>query len=156
VNKRVLVLLLAFMASPTEAFITCQFNSTPALAFGAYDDSSGVATNGATTVVVRCTRIGGANSANVTVQIGPGQWGGVPARQMRSGANPMNYNLYRDAARTLVWGQTAGVDALTLNVGPISNGASLDANFTIYGRIPALQNVPAGTYTDSVQLTVSP
>lgn len=127
------------------------------MAFGAYDDATGAATNSTTSLVVRCARNGGPASVAVTLQLGPSaSSGSIAARQMRSGANAMNYNLYRDAARSQVWGQTAGVDAVTLTINGIPNNGSRDGTFTVYGAIPARQNVPAGSYTDSVQLTVSP
>jgi spore coat protein U-like protein len=43
-----------------------------------------------------------------------------------------------------------------INTGNIGNGASVNVTFTVFGRIPALQNVNAGAYSDSVQMTVSP
>jgi len=156
VNRVLLALLFALAPAPAAAFITCSFNSTPGMAFGAYDDSSATADDSATGIVVRCFRIGGPNNANVVVQLGPSaNSGAIATRQMRSGANSLNYNLYRDAARSQVWGQTAGVDTASINTGTISNGGSANVNFTIYGRIPALQNVNAGAYSDSVQITVS-
>jgi spore coat protein U-like protein len=157
VIRQIAALLLAIAPLPAAAVITCSFSSTPGMAFGAYDDSSATATNGATSVVARCTRVGGANTASVVLQIGPSATSGtIATRQMASGANRLSYNLYRDAARTLVWGQTTGVDTVAVSVGPIPNFGSRNATFTIYGRIPAQQNVAAGAYTDSVQLTVSP
>lgn len=150
-------MLLALAPGSAAAFVTCSFSSTPGMAFGAYDDSSALPTNGTTAVTVRCTRIGGPSSVNVTLLAGPSvNSGNVAARQMRSGANPMDYNLYRDAARTQVWGQTTGVDTVSLNITGIPNFGSRNGTFTLYGRIPALQSVPAGAYSDSVQLTISP
>jgi len=157
VSSRVLVFLLLFTPSVASAVITCTFSSTPGMSFGPYDDSSAAATDITTSVVVRCTRILGTNNANVVLQVGPSATSGtIATRQMGSGANRMNYNLYRDGGRSQVWGQTAGVDTVSLNTGNIGNGSSADVTFTIFGRIPALQNVNAGAYSDSVQLTVSP
>lgn len=153
-----LLLALALLApSIAGAVITCSFSSTPGMAFGPYDDASAAPTDSATSVVVRCTRILGSNNADVVLQLGPSSASGtIATRQMASGANRMNYNLYRDAARSQVWGQTSGVDTVLVNTGNIGNGASVNVTFTIFGRIPALQNVNAGAYNDSVQMTVSP
>jgi spore coat protein U domain-containing protein, fimbrial subunit CupE1/2/3/6 len=135
----------------------CTFSSTPGAAFGAYDDSSPVATDTATSVVARCLRNGGPANITVTLQIGPSTGSGqIATRAMRAGAESLSYNLYRDAARTLVWGQTAGADAGTLTINGIPNNGSKDGSFVVYGRIPAGQSVAAGAYSDSVQLTVSP
>lgn len=155
-NRAILALAL-MMPTVAAAQTVCAFSSTPGMAFGVYDDSSAVATNSATDIVVRCARSGGPANVNATLLLGPSaSSGSIAVRQMRSGANAMNYNLYRDAARTQVWGQTAGVDTVTLTVSGIPNNGSRNATFTIYGRIPALQSVPAGGYADSVQITVSP
>ena len=155
--SKVLLALLLLAPSLAHAVITCTFSSTPGMAFGAYDDASAIATDSTTSVVVRCTRLLGTNNANVVLQLGPSSTSGtIATRQMASGANRMNYNLYRDAGRTQVWGQTTGTDTVTINTGNIGNGGSVNVTFTIYGRIPALQNVSAGTYNDSVQMTVSP
>lgn len=156
-NSRVPVFLLLLAPSAAGAVITCTFSSTPGMSFGPYNDSSAVATDSSTSAVVRCTRVLGTNNANVVLQVGPSATSGtVATRQMASGANRMDYNLYRDGGRTQVWGQASGVDTVSLNTGNIGNGGSVDVTFTIFGRIPALQNVNAGAYSDSVQLTVSP
>ena len=70
------------------------------------------------------------------------------------GADVLNYNVYLDAGRISVWGNTTGVDtaSTTINV-PMKSPAS--ATFTFYGRIFALQNITPGTYSDSLLITVN-
>jgi spore coat protein U-like protein len=149
--------LLLLTPSLAHALITCSFSSTPGMSFGPYNDASAVPTDSASSIVVRCTRVLGTNNADVVLQLGPSAASGtIATRQMSSGANRMNYNLYRDAGRSQVWGQTSGVDTVLINTGNIGNGASVNVTFTVFGRIPALQNVNAGAYSDSVQMTVSP
>ena len=157
-TSRLVALLLAVVPSLASAAALCSFTSTPALGFGAYDDSSPASTDSSTSLTVQCFRIGGPADVDVTLQIGPSATsGGNAPRQMAGPAgNRMNYNLYRDSGRTQVWGQTPGVDTATITVAGIPNAGSRSGTFVIYGRIPALQNVPAGSYSDSVQLTVSP
>ena len=135
----------------------CKFSSSPSVAFGLYDDSTAATTDTVTTVIANCARNGGPPNPTVTLQIGPSATSGtVATRQMRSGTNLMNYNLYRDAARTAIWGQTVGVDAMSITLNGIPNNGSKDATFVIYGRIPALQSVGVGAYSDSVTITVMP
>jgi spore coat protein U-like protein len=67
----------------------------------------------------------------------------------------MNYGLFRDVGRSAVWGFSPGVDTMGQTLS-IPNRGSATATFNIYGRIPALQDVPVGSYTDSVTVTVSP
>ena len=155
-NRWLCALLLLLAPAPVLAqSASCSFTSTPGAAFGPYDDASAVPTDTATSVGVNCLRNGGPANVSVTLQLGPGS-GSVAARQMLAGGNILNYNLYRDAGRTMVWGQTAGVDAGSITINGIPNNGSKNGTFVIYGRIPAQQSVGIGSYTDSVQITVSP
>jgi len=157
VSRFLAVLALLLLPTLALAQATCSFSSTPGATFGAYDDSSAVATDTSTSLVVNCLRNGGPANISVTLQLGPSAGSGqIATRALRFGANSLNYNLYRDSARSLVWGQTAGVDTGAVAINGIPNNGSKTGSFVIYGRIPALQNVPAGPYTDSVQITVSP
>ena len=62
---------------------------------------------------------------------------------MDSGPNSVTYAMYSDAGRTTVWSAVAGT----------GNGA--DQNYTVYGRVPVQAAPPAGTYTDTVTVTVT-
>jgi spore coat protein U-like protein len=156
VISRFLIVLLVLVPAVASAATTCSFSSTPGMAFGAYDDSSATPTDATTSIVVSCARTGGPTPVNATLQIGTSAGSGLIAtRSMRSGANVMNYNLYRDSGRTQVWGQTSGVDTSSISI-TVPNNNSASGTLVIYGRIPALQNVPVGPYSDSVQITISP
>ena len=66
-------------------------------------------------------------------------------RVMNSGAHRLNYNLYTAANRVIVWGDaTSG--SLTVD----GTGIGVSVNHGVYGRIPALQNVHAGRYSDII------
>ena len=70
-------------------------------------------------------------------------------RKMASGTANVLYGLYRDAARSLSWGSTAGTDTLS------ATGTGLSQTQTVYGRIaPQVTPAPAA-YTDSVIATVT-
>ncbi len=68
---------------------------------------------------------------------------------MTNGTNTLQYNLYTTSGHTNVWGDGTGS---TRTVG--GNGTSSSTQ-TIYGNIPAGQDVSAGTYSDSITLTIS-
>lgn len=77
----------------------------------------------------------------------------VGARSMHgsAGGNNMNYNLYTDFNRTIVWGGDAGGNAL--------GGSYIDgkgpSTIIIYGRIPGGQSsIYAGTYSDALVITL--
>jgi spore coat protein U-like protein len=70
------------------------------------------------------------------------------ARQMVLGSSSVIYGLYRDAARSNVWGSAAG-QVVT------GTGTGTSQSVTVYGRVPA-QNTPTpGQYNDTVVVTVS-
>jgi spore coat protein U-like protein len=122
--------------------------STVGVGFGVYDSQSGVPTDSTGTVSISCP---GDNFTNATVSLGTGSSGTYASRRMQSGASSLQYNLYTDSARTTVWGNgSAGTD--TMNVFWIF-GFSIPR--TIYGRIPTGQSVNAGTYSDTLVVTVT-
>lgn len=69
-------------------------------------------------------------------------------RQMASGLNRVPYGLYRDAARTELWGKF--VNTNTHN----GVGTAATQSIPVYGRIPVL-NAPAGSYVDTITATVT-
>jgi spore coat protein U-like protein len=70
-------------------------------------------------------------------------------RVMDSGANKLNYNLYINAGRSLVWGDHSGSSQM------MSAAGNRDTRLDIFGQIPALQDVAIGPYTDSIIATVN-
>ena len=118
------------------------------LAFGSYDPTSGAALNGSTTVTLTCTL---GTPYQIGLDAGAGSGATVALRKLTSGANTLDYRLFRDASRTLNWGNTPGTDTL----GGTSSSGSLSNTITIYGQIPASAAVPTGSYSDSVAITVT-
>ena len=93
------------------------------VAFGAYDPSLATADDSTGSIVVTCiyTGPGGGNNVNYTVTLSTGTSGSYAPRKLAAGASRLNYNLYRDAARTQVWGNaSSGTTVITgsLRVGP--------------------------------------
>ncbi|WP_227978357.1 Csu type fimbrial protein [Arenimonas daejeonensis] len=102
--------------------------------------------NATSNIAVTCTR-----SAAYSIALNGGTVTNTVAnRQMRLGAGPntVSYQLYRDAGRTLVWGNTAGNV-----VGGTGNG--LAQSVPVYGRVPPQAAKPTGTYEDTVTATVT-
>lgn len=89
---------------------------------------------------------------NYAVGLGPGLHGGsVTTRQMQGTTNTaalLNYALYRDTGRTQNWGTATGA---TVTGTALATPTAL----TVYGQIPAGQNVAADAFTDTVQVTVT-
>jgi spore coat protein U-like protein len=64
---------------------------------------------------------------------------------MNSGGHRLNYKLYTAANRAVIWGDATS-DTVTVN----GTGIGVNVNHAVYGRIPALQNVHAGSYSDII------
>lgn len=139
----------ALLAAPAAA-PACTISAV-GVAFGAYNPQSAANDDGTGTVNLGCP-------PSVTapiVALSTGGSGTYSPRRMAGGAFNLDYNLYTTAARTTTWGDgTGGTVTLTLTGGTVSGGVR---NFsrTIYGRAPGSQNVGAGTYSDTITLTVT-
>jgi spore coat protein U-like protein len=121
--------------------------------FGAYDVFVTTPLDSTGTVTVTCDQ---APPADIVVAIGPsGTSGGFIPRQMRSASSPdrLNYNLFVNAGRSTVWGDgAAGTSTVFLK----NVKKNRPAVTTIYGRIPAGQDVSVGSYSDSLTVTITP
>jgi spore coat protein U-like protein len=65
-------------------------------------------------------------------------------------SNYLNYEIYSDSSRTTVWGNSGG-SLVALGAAPSKTAR----NVTAYGRVTANQDVPAGSYSDTVTATVT-
>jgi len=64
------------------------------------------------------------------------------------GTNYISYSLFQDSARTTAWGNTAAT-------GVVHTGTGTLTSISVYGQMAAAQNVPAGSYSDTVVATVT-
>lgn len=123
--------------------------STAALAFGSYDPVAANAStdlDGTGTVVVACTK-----GSTATIGLGLGANASGTTRRMTDGSsNFLNYELYQDSSRSTVWSDT-GAGLLS----PVAAPSKAARNFTVYGRVASNQDVPAGSYSDTVVATVN-
>ena len=157
---RWLALFLLLGLSSMANAQSCTVSST-SVAFGVYDpiESSSMPLDGSGQITVDCFP----NFTFFTASLSTGVAGSYAARQMASGANRLQYNLYLNAARTTVFGdgsgstQTAtcitGVTAFGCT-GSNPGGQGRRARLPFYGRIPAGQDVAAGPYSDTIQVTI--
>ena len=151
----VVVMGLMLHATSAMAASSCSINSA-GLMFGNYDTSSGSPNDSMGSVSVQCTNLGplATSGDTVALKIGGGAFGTVADRKMASGTSYMRYGIFSDPAHGQNWGDD--ITAPTQSTGALAVGASKALNFTLYGRIPQLQNVRAGSYSDSLLLTVTP
>ncbi len=122
--------------------------SATTLNFGTYSPSSATALTGTSTVSVNCT-----SGSPYTTSLNVGSGGGAfTARTLLSGSNTLDFNLYKDAAYTQVWGDGTGS---TFTVAGTGSGLLTANTITVYGQIPISQDKPVGTYTSLITVTVS-
>lgn len=86
------------------------------------------------------------NGTAYKVGLDNGQHG---VRRMTGPGGSIGYELYRNSGRTQHWGNTPGTDTY----GNTGNGNT--QNVTVYGRVPPQPTPAAGTYADTVTVTVT-
>ncbi|MEO8999381.1 MAG: spore coat U domain-containing protein [Rhodanobacter sp.] len=157
--------LLLFAASGLLAPLhaaTCTISAT-GISFGSYDPTSGTAVtaNGSLSFTCNNTLLGD----TVTVTASTGSSGSYTNRTLVLGAQKLNYNIYVDSGYTSVFGNgTGGSYYLYACYGlgsgspcPVTGGYPSGTTFTgaMYGLLPAGQDVSAGTYSDTITLTLT-
>jgi spore coat protein U-like protein len=121
--------------------ITCSV-SPQSVNFGNYDPLSPSVSDGVGNIGISCD---GVTSFTIAFSSGIGSY---TARLMTSAASQMQYNLYTDATRLTIWGDGTGATATI-------SASATGGDFAVYGRIPASQNLPVDTYTDTIIVTVT-
>jgi spore coat protein U-like protein len=144
---------LSLTPPPADALgLDCNVSST-GVAYGVYDPNSSSPTNAAGNIHVFCTVLVVSVLSQINISLSTGGSGTFASRKMSGGTDQLNYNLYKDASHTTVWGDgTGGTGIFTDNLLIAVLGTSVD--HTIYGSIPAGQYVSAGSYSDTITVTV--
>jgi spore coat protein U-like protein len=141
-NALGLIAVAAIVAvSPVHA--ACEFRAITNVAFGTYNVFSGTDDDNNGSVRIRCNP-----SDTYTLKFSTGTSGSFSPRQLASGVNRLNYNLYMDAARTQIWGDGSSGTSFVTNT---HSGA---VTYTIYGRVPSGQDPNTGTYSDTITMTL--
>lgn len=141
--------LAILCAGATEARAgSCAISTVTGLAFGGYDVFDSAPVDSTATITYECTGV--VSGDTVRIDLSTGGSGTFAPRALSAGAESLSYNIYLDAARTAVWGDgTSG----TSSYGPLEP-AEGQTSVTAYGRIPARQDVAAGSYSDSIVVTI--
>jgi spore coat protein U-like protein len=143
------VVLVLMLAAAGPAHAACSI-STTAVSFGGYDVFSPTALDAQGQVSVTCSLI----LFGFTVALDRGGAPSFSPRQLKQGTEPLNYNFYLDAARTIIWGDgTPGTQ--TFSQGGVIVLPPQTFLLPVYGRIPANQDVTVGLSTNVVVATVS-
>ncbi|MCX7071374.1 MAG: spore coat U domain-containing protein [Gammaproteobacteria bacterium] len=143
-----LVVVGLLLAPRAEALLASCTASSTGVAFGSYNPIAATPTYAGGNVAVTCSGLG--LLVSYTVLLSGGGSGNVASRRMNAGARLLPYNVYTSAAYTTVWDNVTGVSG-----GFLIGLGSTTFNHPVYGRILAQQPAPAGSYSDSLVITVN-
>lgn len=139
-----------FAGNAGAAPASCSISSSPGVGFGNYDIFPTTPTDSTGTITIVCDKT---TWATVAIGQSPNSGGFNPRQMRRSGETDLlSYNIFTDSSRTIIWGDgTGGTQTITehaFNDTPLS--------LTMYGRIPAGQDVSTGFYSENLTATVTP
>jgi spore coat protein U-like protein len=124
----------------------CEISGVNDLDFGAHGVLA-ANIDASTTFDVQCTLT---TPFSIGLDAGGGLGATVTTRKMTGpAAATIDYSLYTDAARSIVWGDTLALDT----VDDIGTGAA--ETFTVYGRVPPQATPAPGLFSDTVTITVT-
>ncbi len=122
---------------------SCVLSATN-LAFGDYTQAR---LDGQSAIAVACTHT---TSWTVGLSQGTSPGATVTTRKMTGpGGASLPYALFQDAARTVNWGNTVGIDTVQ------GTGTGEQQTLNVYGRVPASQPVGSGSYQDMIIVTLT-
>lgn len=146
-----IMILAGFGAPPAEAFV-CNVTVT-SLPFGSYNIFSPTPLDSTANLSVSCNipPQHPQSPLPVAVSLSPGNSGGFAQRWLQAaGPDNLRYNLYTSAAFSTVWGDGGGTSSIVT----VYVTSATPFNGRIYGRIPAQQNIRAGSYSDIITVTI--
>jgi spore coat protein U-like protein len=148
---RCLAPMLAALAVPAHAAITC--NVTSGGVFAAYDPTAPGNDVNQTSFTVTCTKgaAGDPASVNYSVKVDNGLYSLGVNNRAAFGASRIKYDVFTNVTCGSAW---KGGTAITGTVSTPSVG-TFTATSTYWGCVQPLQAVPAGTYTDTVTMTMT-
>ena len=143
--------LVAACIAPARSAVDCKFGVASGVAFGNYDPFAGGATTSNGTLDFHCTGVG-SGTVEATVDLSKGSSPTYTPRTMLNGLTAMNYNLYVDSFGLVIWGDGTGG---SFPYGPFGVANNQTVTLTIYGQIPAGQDLPPGSYSDTITASVN-
>jgi spore coat protein U-like protein len=150
-RSRLLGLWVALLTTPVAWAASCTVTNS-GISFGAYDPLSGQPRD--TNAIIQNT-CQGALGENVSYSISVAELSGNADLTLSNGSSRLQYGLYLDIGRTVIWGNglfgTSTIqDSFSIGSAPVSK------TYPVYGRIFGGQSsATPGTYTDSLVITVA-
>jgi spore coat protein U-like protein len=144
-----IVVATLWLPLPDPQAPSCTISST-GVNFGNYDVFNASPNDTTGTISYQCNK-----KSDVTIHLNKGMNASTfDPRKMTGAGDLLNYNLYRTAARTsaVIWGDGTG-GTVFYSLSNVAKDTLITV--TIYGRVPAAQDVAAGAYSDSVTATIN-
>lgn len=149
-TKRLLIMLVLVIGTlyASDAHAQACTISATSVNFGPYNVFNGANVDSTGTVTYRCN----GSAHNISVGLTQGTSATFNPRQMQKGGEVLTYNLFLDASRTTIWGDaTSGTSVYQIGNPPNNT----NVNLTVYGRVPAGQDVSAGPFSDTVTAVIN-
>jgi spore coat protein U-like protein len=142
-------LAIALAPAAARATTSCSFSSVVGVAFGTYDVFGLSPVDSVGSLTFTCYGVGSMDT--IVIELSRGNASSFSPRQLVYSTYALSYNLFLDAARTAVWGDGTGG---TSRYGPTNPPSGSPVTLSIYGRVPAGQNVGVGSYSDTIIATI--
>ena len=148
-------LLAGVQPAESAVTFTCAVSAV-GIAFGLYNplSTSGDAAVGSWTVTCNAVGNGSATVAG-TLTLSTGFSGKYSARSMKSGANSLLYNIYLTPAYTQIIGDGSAGTYAPSDSGTVTACQIYQVTGNMYGLIAPSQDVPPGSYSDALVVTVT-
>ena len=141
-TRSAVALVVFLLVAPSAARAGGCTISTTSIDFGGYNVFSAGPTDSTATISYHCN-----GNAALAIGLTRGQSDTFNPRVMAKGLERLGYNLFLDGAHTTVWGDLGSGTQIYYDSSAPNNRS---VTVTVYGRIPAGQDVGAGGYSDSV------
>lgn len=139
-------LALALLPGTAWAPARCTVSGTT-VAFGVFNPFGSTLTSTGT-ITVACH--GGPPPATYTIALSTGNSGSFSSRNLSSGTDALNYNMYTSSSYTSIWGDGTG-GSVTVT----GSDESKTKTYTVYAQLPAPQGVTPAAYSDTITVTVT-
>lgn len=138
----IFVSILSSAEAKDKCSCDCYFkHAPPVMNFGVYDTKDLGNEDAVATLYYRCS----CGKQDITVRMSSGSSGVCSRRHMSNMNNKLSYNIYRNPAHVLVWGdgQMCGQPAVVA-------GTKEEQSIPIYGRLTPMQDVDPNVYKDTL------
>lgn len=145
-------LLLGWGEQALGLVLSCSASATPT-SFGTYNPFSQAPLDTTGRVTVTCQDVLNI-VVSYTIRLSAGSSGDYTTREMAGPGYQLQYNLYTDSARSSVWGDGSGGSATVSDGYLLAVLFPVVRSYDVYGRITGGQNVPPGSYSDTIIVTI--